>query len=114
MRRLGRSSTSAAERVMLVAHDMGSSVATELLARDLQGRLAFELVSVLLFNASSGLEGSPGREADEAGRRAHAQIGNPMLGSIAVRPRETLPYRARDCSAIAAGSWNRDRTPSLW
>jgi pimeloyl-ACP methyl ester carboxylesterase len=46
----------AGEPVMLVAHDMGSSVATELLARDLEGRLPFALVSVLLFNASLVLE----------------------------------------------------------
>ncbi len=46
----------AAEPVVLVAHDMGSSVATELLARDLEGRLPFALVSVLLFNASLVLE----------------------------------------------------------
>jgi pimeloyl-ACP methyl ester carboxylesterase len=38
--------------VALVAHDMGSSVATELLARDLDGTLSFALRSVLLFNAS--------------------------------------------------------------
>jgi pimeloyl-ACP methyl ester carboxylesterase len=38
--------------VTIVAHDMGSSVATELLARDLDGRLSFTLRSVLLFNAS--------------------------------------------------------------
>jgi pimeloyl-ACP methyl ester carboxylesterase len=38
--------------VTLVAHDMGSSVATELLARDLEGRLSFALSSTLLFNAS--------------------------------------------------------------
>jgi pimeloyl-ACP methyl ester carboxylesterase len=38
--------------VVLVAHDMGSSVATELLARDLDGRLSLELASTLLFNAS--------------------------------------------------------------
>ena len=38
--------------VLLVAHDMGSSVATELLARDIEGRLSFELASTLLFNAS--------------------------------------------------------------
>ena len=37
--------------VVLVAHDMGSSVATELLARDLEGELSFELASTLLFNA---------------------------------------------------------------
>lgn len=46
----------AASRVTVVAHDMGSSVATELLARDLEGRLSFELVSVILFNASLVLE----------------------------------------------------------
>ena len=38
--------------VVLVGHDMGSSVATELLARDIEGRLSFELASTLLFNAS--------------------------------------------------------------
>ena len=40
------------EEVVLVAHDMGSSVATELLARDIEGALSFRLRSVLLFNAS--------------------------------------------------------------
>jgi pimeloyl-ACP methyl ester carboxylesterase len=43
-------------RVALVAHDMGTSVTTELLARDLQGALPFELASVLLFNGSMVLE----------------------------------------------------------
>src|SRR3954469_10902218 len=38
--------------VVLVAHDMGSSVATELLARDIEGRLSFDLASTLIFNAS--------------------------------------------------------------
>jgi pimeloyl-ACP methyl ester carboxylesterase len=38
--------------VVLVAHDMGSSVATELLARDIDGELSFELASALLLNAS--------------------------------------------------------------
>ncbi len=44
------------EPVVLVAHDMGSSVASELLARDLDQRLTFELATVLLFNASLVLE----------------------------------------------------------
>ncbi len=39
-------------RVIVVSHDMGSSVATELLARDVEGTLSFEPISVLLFNAS--------------------------------------------------------------
>jgi pimeloyl-ACP methyl ester carboxylesterase len=42
----------AGEPVVMVSHDMGSSVATEILARDLEGRLAFKLRSALLFNAS--------------------------------------------------------------
>lgn len=42
----------AGRRVILIAHDMGSSVATELLARDIDGKLSMELDSVVLFNAS--------------------------------------------------------------
>lgn len=38
--------------VTIVSHDMGSSVASEILARDLDGRLSFNLRSALLFNAS--------------------------------------------------------------
>lgn len=38
--------------VVLVAHDMGTSVATELLARDLEGALSFRLAGVLLLNGS--------------------------------------------------------------
>lgn len=39
-------------RVIAVGHDMGTSVATELLARDIEGRLRFRLAGVLLFNGS--------------------------------------------------------------
>jgi pimeloyl-ACP methyl ester carboxylesterase len=42
--------------VVLVAHDMGTSVATELLARDLEGKLGFKLAGVLLFNGSIIIE----------------------------------------------------------
>jgi pimeloyl-ACP methyl ester carboxylesterase len=45
-----------AEPIALVAHDMGTSVATELLARDREGKLPFALRSVLLFNGSMVLE----------------------------------------------------------
>ncbi len=38
--------------VVIVSHDMGSSVATEILARDLDRKLSFQLRSALLFNAS--------------------------------------------------------------
>jgi pimeloyl-ACP methyl ester carboxylesterase len=42
----------AGQPVTLVSHDMGSSVTTELLARDLEAKLSFPLRSALLFNAS--------------------------------------------------------------
>jgi pimeloyl-ACP methyl ester carboxylesterase len=45
-----------ASEVVLVAHDMGTSVATELLARELEGRLPFRLRSVLLLNGSMVIE----------------------------------------------------------
>jgi pimeloyl-ACP methyl ester carboxylesterase len=47
-------SPSAAERppVFIVAHDMGTSVATELMARDLEGALDMEIVGALLLNGS--------------------------------------------------------------
>jgi pimeloyl-ACP methyl ester carboxylesterase len=38
--------------VFVVGHDMGTSVATELMARDLRGELGFEMVGALLFNGS--------------------------------------------------------------
>jgi pimeloyl-ACP methyl ester carboxylesterase len=44
------------EPVVLVAHDMGTSVATELLARDIEARLPFQLAAVLLFNGSMVIE----------------------------------------------------------
>jgi pimeloyl-ACP methyl ester carboxylesterase len=50
----GRSSPSAAKRprIFLVAHDMGTSVATELMARDLEGSLEMEVTGALLLNGS--------------------------------------------------------------
>jgi pimeloyl-ACP methyl ester carboxylesterase len=40
------------EPVFIVAHDMGTSVATELMGRDLEGSLEMELAGVLLLNGS--------------------------------------------------------------
>lgn len=40
------------DTVMVVAHDMGTSVANELMARDIDGSLRFELPTALLFNGS--------------------------------------------------------------
>ncbi len=42
--------------VVLIAHDMGTSVATELLARDLIGRLSFDLQRAVLTNGSVIIE----------------------------------------------------------
>lgn len=42
--------------VTMIAHDMGTSVATELLARDVEGRLPFDLRSAVLTNGSVILE----------------------------------------------------------
>jgi pimeloyl-ACP methyl ester carboxylesterase len=42
--------------VVAIGHDMGTSVATELMARDLEGKLGFELAGVLLFNGSMVVE----------------------------------------------------------
>jgi pimeloyl-ACP methyl ester carboxylesterase len=40
------------EPVFLVAHDMGTSVSTELFARDIEGKLGFEMTGAMLFNGS--------------------------------------------------------------
>ena len=44
------------EPVYVCAHDLGTSVATELLARDLADELSFEIAGVLLFNGSILIE----------------------------------------------------------
>ena len=43
---------SGAEQVFVVAHDMGTSVATELMARELEGRARIRIGGALLFNGS--------------------------------------------------------------
>jgi pimeloyl-ACP methyl ester carboxylesterase len=42
--------------VFVLAHDMGTSVANELMARDLEGKLEMEIAGILLFNGSMILE----------------------------------------------------------
>jgi pimeloyl-ACP methyl ester carboxylesterase len=42
--------------IFIVAHDMGTSVATELFARDLDGTLGIEIAGALLFNGSIVVE----------------------------------------------------------
>ena len=63
--------------VVLIAHDMGTSVATELLARDLDGRLPFELQRAVITNGSVILE--------RASLRPIQKILRGPLGSVVAR-----------------------------
>ena len=52
--------------VFVLAHDMGTSVANELMARDLEGKLEMELAGILLFNGSMVLERASPTPAQKA------------------------------------------------
>jgi pimeloyl-ACP methyl ester carboxylesterase len=83
------------EPAILVAHDMGTSVATELMARDLEGRLPFELAGVLLFNGSMVIE------------RASLTLGQKLLrgrlGPIAARLTNQRSFRFEFARLFSAG-----------
>jgi pimeloyl-ACP methyl ester carboxylesterase len=63
--------------VVVIAHDMGTSVTTELLARDLHGRLPFELHRAVLTNGSVILE--------RASLRPIQKVLRGPLGPVAAR-----------------------------
>jgi pimeloyl-ACP methyl ester carboxylesterase len=63
--------------VLLIAHDMGTSVATELMARDLNGALPFDLQRAVLTNGSVILE--------RASLRPIQKILRGPLGPVAAR-----------------------------
>jgi pimeloyl-ACP methyl ester carboxylesterase len=75
------------DRVVLVAHDMGTSVATELLARDIEGRLPFRLLSVLLLNGSMILE--------RASLTSSQKLLRSRLGPLAARLSNERSFRAQ-------------------
>ncbi|HWI95303.1 MAG TPA: alpha/beta hydrolase [Solirubrobacterales bacterium] len=52
--------------VLIVAHDMGTSVANELMARDLEGKLEMEVAAIVLFNGSMVLEAASPTPAQKA------------------------------------------------
>lgn len=52
--------------VLILAHDMGTSVANELMARDLEGKLEMELAGIVLFNGSMVLEAASPTPAQRA------------------------------------------------
>jgi pimeloyl-ACP methyl ester carboxylesterase len=75
-----------ADQIVLVAHDMGTSVATELLARDIEGRLPFRLRSVLLLNGSMVIE--------RASLTASQKLLRSRLGVVAARLSNERSFRA--------------------
>jgi pimeloyl-ACP methyl ester carboxylesterase len=75
------------DHVVLVAHDMGTSVATELLARDIEGRLPFGLRSVLLLNGSMVLE--------RASLTSSQKVLRSRFGALAARLSNERSFRAQ-------------------
>jgi pimeloyl-ACP methyl ester carboxylesterase len=76
-----------ADEVVLVAHDMGTSVATELLARDVEGRLPFRLRSVVLLNGSMVIE--------RASLTPAQKVLRSRLGPVAARLSNERSFRAQ-------------------
>ncbi|MDV6013631.1 alpha/beta hydrolase [Haloechinothrix sp. LS1_15] len=70
------------EPVYLVAHDMGTSVATELMARDRDGELGFDLSGVVLSNGGIIIERASLRPA----QRALLSPLGPLVARLTNRP----------------------------
>jgi pimeloyl-ACP methyl ester carboxylesterase len=75
--------------VVIVAHDMGTSVATELLARDIDGHLPFELQRTVLTNGSVILDRASLRPIQKVLR---GPLG-PVVGRLASRPMFVREFR---------------------
>jgi pimeloyl-ACP methyl ester carboxylesterase len=85
----------AGRQVFVVAHDMGTSVTTELMARDLEGGLGFELAGVLLFNGSIVL--------DEATLTPSQKLLRGPLGPLAARLSSRRVFDQQFGSVFSAG-----------
>ncbi|MGN6609232.1 MAG: alpha/beta fold hydrolase [Jatrophihabitans sp.] len=81
--------------VTLVAHDMGTSVTTELLARDLDDALSLELGSVLLFNGSMVIE--------KAHLTRSQRILRGPLGPVLARVSSSVAFRQEFQRLFSAG-----------
>jgi len=81
--------------VYVCAHDLGTSVGTELLARDLAGELEFDLAGVLLFNGSILIE------------RANPTLAQKLLrgplGPLAARFANESFFRRQFASVFSSG-----------
>ena len=75
------------EPVVLVGHDMGTSVITELLARDLEDRLRLKIAAVLLFNGSIVIE--------RASLTISQKLLRSPLGPLAARLSNERAFRAQ-------------------
>lgn len=84
----------AGEPLLVVAHDMATSVVTELLARDLDGRLPFELGGVLLFNGSMVIE--------RASLTRGQKLLRSRLGPLAARLSNERTFRAQFARIFSA------------
>ena len=98
---------------------MATSVVTELLARELEGRLSFRIAAVLLFNGSMVIEEASltigqkllrGRLGPLAARLANQRTFRAQFGRLfspATRSRARRPMTSGRCSpaTAAAGSW---------
>jgi pimeloyl-ACP methyl ester carboxylesterase len=91
--------------VFVVAHDMGTSVATELLARDLDGRLGFEIAGVVLFNGSVVLKRASltpsqrllrGRLGGLAARLSNERVFRQQFGSLFTAAHPLTDQEAED------------------
>jgi len=92
---------------VLVAHDMGTSVATELLARDLEGRLGLQLESVLLLNGSMILE--------RASLTLAQKILRGPLGPLLARVSNPLFFRAQFARVFSpAHPLTREEAANHW
>jgi pimeloyl-ACP methyl ester carboxylesterase len=69
------------DAVFVVGHDMGTSIATELMARDLRGELTFRLAGVLLFNGSILLH----RASPTAGQKLLRSRVGPLFAQLTNR-----------------------------
>ena len=87
--------------VFIVAHDMGTSVANELMARDLEGKLAMELAGIAALQRQHGAgsrQPDPGAEGAAQPLSARSSPGSPASASSATSSARSSPPRTRSAT----------------
>jgi pimeloyl-ACP methyl ester carboxylesterase len=93
--------------IVLIAHDMGTSVATELLARDIDGRLSFDLQRAVLTNGSVILE--------RASLRPIQKVLRGPLGPVAARLTNRVMFTRGFARLFSAGHpLSTDEATAQW